>query len=142
MLYNLIFVLPIKLLYYFSSYNTQSQLTLVLCFNQSFAAKHLIICQTVGQLPNMSKPEPNPKLLYAQQNQRLAGQYKCNIDTSFSNQTNRVDIGICIQDDQGCFVFAKAESFIPICNVDVCETLDLLSGLRFAIGSRIALRSN
>nr|ABN08196.1 Polynucleotidyl transferase, Ribonuclease H fold [Medicago truncatula] len=35
------------------------------------------------------------------------GQYKCNIDASFSKHLNKVGIGICIRDDTGTFVLAK-----------------------------------
>ena len=36
-----------------------------------------------------------------------SGQYKCNVDASFSESLNRVGIDICIRDDQGAFVLAR-----------------------------------
>ncbi|AES61692.1 hypothetical protein MTR_1g087480 [Medicago truncatula] len=47
------------------------------------------------------------------------GGFKCNIDASFSKQTNRVGIGVCIMDDTCTFVLAKTEWFSPICEVHV-----------------------
>lgn len=34
----------------------------------------------------------------------LSGRFKCNVDASFYEGWNRVDIGIYIRDDQGAFV--------------------------------------
>jgi len=38
-----------------------------------------------------------------------AGRFKCNIDASFSQHTNKVGIGVCLRDDSGPFVLAKTE---------------------------------
>jgi ribonuclease HI len=60
-----------------------------------------------------------------------AGRYKCNIDAAFSNQHNRVGIGMCIRDEMGAFVLAKTEWFNPICEVHIGEALGLLSALNW-----------
>jgi len=59
------------------------------------------------------------------------GRYKCNIDATFSNQHNRVGIGMCIRDEMGAFVLAKTEWFNPICEVHIGEALGLLSTLNW-----------
>jgi len=60
----------------------------------------------------------------------LSGRYKCNIDTSFfTTVLNKVDIGICIKDDQWHFVLTKIEWFLSIFEMDVGETIWLLNAL-------------
>jgi len=59
------------------------------------------------------------------------GRYKCNIDASFSDSLNMVGIGICIRDDQGEFVMAKADCFSPLCDVDVGEVVGLHTALQW-----------
>jgi hypothetical protein len=54
------------------------------------------------------------------------GRFKCNIDVSFSQQTNKVGIGVCIRDDSGTFVLAKTECLTPFCEVHIGEALGLL----------------
>ncbi|CAJ2637113.1 unnamed protein product [Trifolium pratense] len=58
------------------------------------------------------------------------GRYKCNIDASFSVRQNKVEIGMCIRDDQGQFVLAKTEWMSPITDTDIGEALGLLSALK------------
>jgi len=57
------------------------------------------------------------------------GRFKCNIDASFSQLSNRVGIWVCIRDDRGTFVLAKTEWFTLVCEVHVGEALGLLSTL-------------
>ena len=57
------------------------------------------------------------------------GRFKCNIDASFSQLSNRVGIEVCIRDDTDTFVLAKNEWFTPVCEVHVGEALGLLSAL-------------
>jgi len=57
--------------------------------------------------------------------------FKCNIDASFSQLSNRVGIGVCIMDDTGTFVLAETEWFTPVCEVHVGEALGLLSALEW-----------
>jgi len=59
----------------------------------------------------------------------IEGRFKCNIDVSFSQLSNRVGIGVCIRDDTNTFVLAKTEWFTPICEVHVGEALGLLSAM-------------
>jgi hypothetical protein len=37
------------------------------------------------------------------------GRLKCNMNASFSRSPNKMDIGVCIRDDQDQFVLAKRE---------------------------------
>jgi len=48
---------------------------------------------------------------------------------SFSQARNRVSIGVCIQDDEGHYVLAKTEWMSPLLDVDLGETLGLLSAM-------------
>jgi len=57
------------------------------------------------------------------------GIFKWNIDAYFSEQTNRVVIGVCIKDDTRTFVLTKTKWFSPIWEVHVGEALGLLSTL-------------
>ncbi|MCH93703.1 cytochrome P450, partial [Trifolium medium] len=54
---------------------------------------------------------------------------KCNVDASFSSSRNKVGIGVCIRDDQGRFVLAKTEWYSPLLDVDVGESMGLLSAV-------------
>ncbi|PNX55292.1 hypothetical protein L195_g048919, partial [Trifolium pratense] len=40
------------------------------------------------------------KLMACKWEKPTQGRYKCNIDTSFTTQLNRVGIGMCIRDDE------------------------------------------
>jgi len=53
--------------------------------------------------------------------------FKCNVDASFCHARNRVDIGLCIRDDEGHYVLAKTEWMSPLLDVDLGEALGLLS---------------
>jgi len=44
--------------------------------------------------------------------------YSCNIDFSFSTPLNNVGIGLCLKDDEGCYVLAKTAWFSPLCMVE------------------------
>jgi len=59
------------------------------------------------------------------------GRFKCNIDASISQLSNRVGIWVCIRDDTGTFVLAKTEWFTLVCEVHVGEALGLLSTLEW-----------
>jgi len=61
------------------------------------------------------------------------GRYKCNIDATFSNQHNRVGIGMCIRDDQGDFVLACIEWYSPILEVDTWEALRVLHEMGYEL---------
>jgi len=37
----------------------------------------------------------------------MRGRLKCNVDASFSSSTNKVGVGMCTRDEEGCFVRAK-----------------------------------
>jgi len=51
--------------------------------------------------------------------------FKCNIDASFSASTNKVGLGMCICDEEECFVLAKTMWFSLVCSVDIGEALGL-----------------
>jgi hypothetical protein len=55
--------------------------------------------------------------------------FKYNVNASFSHALNRVNISMCIQDDEGCYVLAKTEWMTPLLNVDLGEALGLLSAM-------------
>ena len=55
--------------------------------------------------------------------------FKCNVDASFSQALNRVNIGVSIRDDEGRFVLAKTEWMTPLIDVDLGEALGLLSAM-------------
>ena len=54
-----------------------------------------------------------------------SGRLKCNVDASFSNSSNKVGIGMCIQDSAGNHLRSKTMWFTPLCSVDVGEALEL-----------------
>jgi len=56
---------------------------------------------------------------------------KCNVDASFSTSRNRFGIGMCICDDKGQFVLAKAMWFAPMCSIDEGEALGLYHAMRW-----------
>ncbi|CAJ2653208.1 unnamed protein product [Trifolium pratense] len=58
-----------------------------------------------------------------------SGRYKCNV-MPVENQ-NKVGIGMCIRDDQGCFVLARTEWISPILNVEIGEAIGLLKALNW-----------
>lgn len=62
-------------------------------------------------------------------NKPSAGLFKCNIDTSFSN--NKVGICVCIRDDEGLFVASRSKWFLPSTEVDVGEALGLLTSIKW-----------
>ena len=43
----------------------------------------------------------------------MRGRLKCNVDASFSSSTNKVGVGMCIRDEEGCFVRAKTMWHTP-----------------------------
>jgi hypothetical protein len=45
------------------------------------------------------------------------------VDASFSRDQNKVEIGVCIWDDQGKFILAKTEWMSPVTEVDLGEAL-------------------
>jgi hypothetical protein len=59
------------------------------------------------------------------------GRLKCNIDASFSQSLNRTGIGMCVRDDEGTFVLAKAMNFAAVHAVDVGEALGLYHALEW-----------
>ncbi|MCH88219.1 cytochrome P450, partial [Trifolium medium] len=61
----------------------------------------------------------------------MTGRVKCNIDASFSANSDRVGIGICIRDEHGAFILAKTEWCTPKSEVHIGEALGLLSALNW-----------
>jgi len=59
------------------------------------------------------------------------GRYKCNVDASFFEPPDMVDIEICIMDEEWVFVLAWIEWFSPITDVDTGEALGLLKALEW-----------
>lgn len=65
------------------------------------------------------------------------GRFKCNIDAAFSNDMNITGLGMCIRDEEGVFVLAKAIPLPVVHSVHVGEAMDLyyalewLSDMRF-----------
>jgi len=59
------------------------------------------------------------------------GKYKCNVDASSSTSKNKVGIGICIKDDQGHFVLARTEWFLPCIDMHIGEATGLLHVLQW-----------
>jgi ribonuclease HI len=59
------------------------------------------------------------------------GRYKCNVDAAFSENMDRVGIGICIRDMNGAFVLARTDCFSPIIDVDTGEALGLLQAMEW-----------
>jgi len=86
-----------------------------------------------------STAAPNPPTRQEEDNWKkpTPGKYKCNIDASFSTSLDRVGLGMCLRDDAGDFVLAKAKWFAPLCDIDVGEAvglhtvLDWVSNLQF-----------
>jgi ribonuclease HI len=60
-----------------------------------------------------------------------SGRYKCNVDASFPNNTNKVGFGMCIRDSDGTHVRSKTMWFTPVCSVDVGEALALHHAIRW-----------
>lgn len=63
----------------------------------------------------------------------------CIVDASFSTHTNKVGVEICIRNEHGEFVVAKADCFTPQCEVDIGETLGLLSIIEWVCDLHIGL---
>ena len=59
------------------------------------------------------------------------GRFMCNIDASFLVSTNKLGLGMCIRDEEGCFVLAKTMWFSPVCLVDIGEALGLYHAVRW-----------
>jgi hypothetical protein len=59
------------------------------------------------------------------------GRYKCNVDASFPNNTNKVGIGMCIRDSDGNHVRSKTMFFSPTCSTDVGEARGLHHTIRW-----------
>jgi len=57
------------------------------------------------------------------------GRLKCNVDTSFSPSYNKVGIGMCVRDAEGCFVLINTTWFSPLFSVDIGEVLGLFNAL-------------
>jgi len=53
------------------------------------------------------------------------GRLKCNVDASSSTSLNRVGIGMCIRDEEGCYVLSTILWITPLCLVEVDEALGL-----------------
>jgi len=60
----------------------------------------------------------------------------CCVEASFSTSANKLGIGMCIRNEEGCFLRAKTMWFSPVCSIDVGEA----SGLYYAIRSVHELR--
>ncbi|XP_024628604.1 uncharacterized protein [Medicago truncatula] len=56
---------------------------------------------------------------------------KCNVDTSFSQNYNKVGIGICLRDEFGMFIGAKTIWLQPIMSVDIGEASGLLAAMEW-----------
>ena len=59
--------------------------------------------------------------------------YSCNIrrkttfyDASFEFNNNKIDVGLCIRDENGGFVFAKIKWMLSKCVAHINEALELL----------------
>ena len=52
-----------------------------------------------------------------------SGRYKCNVDASFPNNTNKVGLGMCVRSRTMCFS--------PVCSIDVGEALGLYHAIRW-----------
>ncbi|GAU46456.1 hypothetical protein TSUD_402230 [Trifolium subterraneum] len=85
--------------------------------NRTQLRRHVGNPQSVPQQVNWEKPSH--------------GRYKCNIDASFSPMSNKVCIGMCIRDTNGCFVAARTEWMEPILDVDIGEAMGLLRALNW-----------
>ncbi|XP_039682810.1 uncharacterized protein [Medicago truncatula] len=59
------------------------------------------------------------------------GRLKCNVDASFSMTENKLDIGMCIRNEEGRFIRAKTMWFFPVCSVDVGEALGLFYAIQW-----------
>jgi len=59
------------------------------------------------------------------------GPLKCNVDAGFSTAKNRTVIDICVQDDHGAYVLAKAISFDIVHTVRVGKALGLYHALEW-----------
>jgi len=61
----------------------------------------------------------------------MPGRLKCNEDASFSSSTDKVGVGMCIRDEEGCFIRAKTMWHTPLCSVDIGEALGLHHAIRW-----------
>ena len=59
------------------------------------------------------------------------GRFKCNVDASFSNTSNKVGFGMCVRDSDGNHVRSKMMWFTPVCSIDVGEALGLHHAIRW-----------
>jgi len=57
--------------------------------------------------------------------------YRCNVDVSFSRWCNKVNVGVCVRDDQSHIVLAQIEKYSPVTDVDVGEALGLLLSVKW-----------
>lgn len=55
--------------------------------------------------------------------------YKCSIDASFSSSLDRMRIGMCIRDENGCFVLTKTLWYSLLCSVEEGEAFGLYNAL-------------
>ena len=60
-----------------------------------------------------------------------SGRYKCNVDRSFSNSSNKVGLGMCIRDSEGNRVHSETMWFTPMCSVDIGEALGLYHAIQW-----------
>jgi len=82
------------------------------------------------QVTRHVQPNISATHVCAQWKKPSPGRYKCNVDASFSNSLNKVIISVCIRDEKGHFVLAKAEWFAPIVGVDMGEAMGLLTAMQ------------
>ncbi|XP_024630838.1 uncharacterized protein [Medicago truncatula] len=59
------------------------------------------------------------------------GRYKCNVDASFPNNSNKAGFGMCIRDSDGNHVRSKTMFFSPVCSIDVGEAMGLHHAIRW-----------
>jgi len=57
--------------------------------------------------------------------------FKCNVDTSLSNTSNKVELSMCIRDSAGNHVRSKTMWLTPSCSVDIEEALGLYHAIRW-----------
>jgi len=65
--------------------------------------------------------------------------FKCNVDASFSQALNQVDIGVRIRDDEGRYVLAKTEWMTPLIDADLGEALGLLLAMHWVCDLQLGI---
>ncbi|GAU31707.1 hypothetical protein TSUD_215080 [Trifolium subterraneum] len=94
-------------------------------------ANHLITGWRNAQQVRALADNPQHTSQQVEWTKPINGRYKLNVDASFSHLYNKVGIGMCIRDDQGCFVKAKTEWIEPILDVEIGEAMGLLRALKW-----------